>query len=102
MLKTAAAILQVLLCAGLARAAEIQTTGDRIEDGVVSISTQGGRLALATSGGRTFALADVKEIRFAERAPRASDVLVYLLSGEELRGTVGDEVKQGDTFELAT
>ncbi len=102
-IRLAGQILGLLLLAGTARGAEIRTVTERIDDGVVSIATQSGRLVVATRGGRTIALESVKEIRFSERAPsRLRDVHLWLLSGEELNGTVGDEVKAGDSFELST
>ncbi|MEZ0230424.1 MAG: NPCBM/NEW2 domain-containing protein [Planctomycetota bacterium] len=103
MLKKAAAIVGLMLTCAPALGAEIRTTSERLDDGVVSIATQSGRLVVTTTGGRKLALEDVKEIRFADRAPaRLRDVHLWLLSGEELNGTVGDEVKQGDTFVLST
>lgn len=98
-----AAILGVFVLASSARAAEIRTTTDRLEDTVVSIATQAGRLVVSTTGGKTIALENVKEIRFSERGTtRLRDVHLWLLAGDELNGTVGDEVKAGDSFELST
>lgn len=100
-------ILLVLLAAalgvGVARAAEIRTIGEKLEDDIVSIGTEGGRSVIKTARGKTIALEEVKHIRFDERAPAwASDANVVLLNKDELHGSIGSWAEKGESFKLKT
>src|SRR5579884_2532415 len=91
-------VLTATLGAGIARAAEIRTIGEKLDDDIVSIGTEGGRTVIKTAHGKTVALAEVKHIRFDEKAPMvASDVNVILLNKDELHGTIGAWAEKGDS-----
>jgi hypothetical protein len=78
------------MAAAPVHAAEIRSISDKIDDDIVSITTEGGRSVLKTAKGRTIALEIVKHIRFDERAPSlAADANVILLNKDEIHGSVG-------------
>jgi hypothetical protein len=88
---------------GMARAAEIRTIGEKIDDDIVSIETQGGRTVVKTAKGKSIALSEVKHIRFEEGAARfESDQNVVLVNKDELHGQVSAWIPKGDSFSLKT
>src|SRR5581483_3037803 len=96
-------LVSAALGAAAARAAEIRTIGEKLEDDIVSISVEGGREVLKTSRGKTIALSEVKHIRFDERAPAyASDANVVLLNKDELHGSLGAWDTKAESFKLKT
>ncbi len=96
-------LLSVAVGVGVARAAEIRTIGEKLEDEIVSIGTEGGRTVLKTARGKSVALAEVKHIRFDERSPAlASEANVILLNKDELHGELGAWAEKGETFKLKT
>lgn len=96
-------LLSVAAGLGVSHAAEIRTIGEKLEDDIVSIATEGGRTVLKTARGKSVALSEVKHIRFDERAPAwASDANVILLNKDELHGTIGAWADKGESFKLKT
>src|SRR5579871_6505115 len=92
-------VLSVVLAAGAAMGAEIRTVGEKLDDDIVSITTEGGRSVLKTARGKTVALSEVKHIRFEERpTPLVADANVILLNKDELHGTIGAWLDKGDSF----
>ncbi len=89
--------------AGMAWSAEIRTVGEKIDDDIVSIETQGGRTVVKTAKGKSIALSEVKHIRFEEGAARfESDQNVVLVNKDELHGQIGAWLPKGDSFTLKT
>ncbi len=96
-------ILYIIAITPLASAAEIRTATDKFDDTVSGIRKVDGKLVLFTQGGKSSPLEKVKEIRFSDKqAAKLHDAHLYLLSGDEVVGTVGDEVKSGESFKLST
>jgi hypothetical protein len=102
-MRKAIPILCTIVLSGSVRAADIQTTKERLEDGVASIARDDAKTVVTTASGKKIALEDVKEIVFSDRAPRrVQDAHFLLASGDELLGTIGDEAKPGESVKLAT
>jgi hypothetical protein len=98
-----ALLVAFALGASLGQAAEIRTIGEKLDDDIVSIGTEGGRSVIKTARGKTVALSEVKHIRFDDRAPSvASDANVILLDQDELRGTIGAWDSDAQSFKLRT
>lgn len=98
-----AAIFGVFFSLSLVEAAEIRTTHEKLEDAIASIIKDGDQTIVTLASGKKLALEDVKEVRFSEKAPaRLHDARVFLLSGDELAGTIGDAVKDGESFTLSS
>jgi hypothetical protein len=98
-------VLALVLPLGSARAADIRTIDGALDDTVASIAKNpsGDGLVLTTQGGKSFPLDKVKEVRLSDRAPaRVHDARLFLLSGDEVVGTIDDEVKAGESFKLST
>src|SRR2546429_9852825 len=91
MRKLALVLSALIVSASAARAAEIRTIGDRIEDDLVGVGTEGGRTVIKTARGKVIPIAEVKHIRFddARAGILGATEKVVLLNQDEIHGTLG-------------